>query len=111
VIAKQEVKLSEFGYVQAWWHHDYSTSKGGHASSSTRSRHNRNGNCLQEWPSAAALAALTTPPATPSSYVQPLMPTVGGLLQSTYGEFELWMGTGGRPLYDWTGLNSKWVMK
>jgi hypothetical protein len=61
-------------------------------------------------PSAAALAALTTLPATPSSYVQPLMPTMGGLLlQSTYGEFELW--TGGRPLYDWTGLDSTWVTK
>jgi hypothetical protein len=49
-------------------------------------------------PSAAALAAVTTLPATPPSYVQPLMPTMGGLLQSTNGEFKLWMG--GRPLYD-----------
>jgi hypothetical protein len=54
-------------------------------------------------PSAAASLASTTLPATPSSYVQPLMPTMGGLLQSTYGEFEPWMG--GRPLYDWTGLD------
>ena len=76
----KEVKLSKFGYVQAWCH-DYSTSK--HP-------------CLQhqeqaqqeQQPSAAALAALTTLPATPPSYVQPLMPTMGGLLQSTNGEFE-----------------------
>jgi hypothetical protein len=61
-------------------------------------------------PSAAAMAALTTLPATPSSYIQPPMPTMGGLLQSTYGQFELWMG-GGRPLYDWTGINMMWVMK
>jgi hypothetical protein len=81
----KDVKLSKFGYVQAWCH-DYSTSK--HC-------------CL--WlppapgagatgmvPSAAAMAALTTLPATPSSYLQPLMLTMGGLLQSTYGEFEPW---------------------
>jgi hypothetical protein len=60
-------------------------------------------------PSAAASAALTTLPATPSSYVQPPMPTMGGLFQSTYGEFEPWMG--GRPLYDWAGLDLTWVTK
>ncbi len=41
-------------------------------------------------PSSAAMAALTTLVAAPS-YVQPLTPTMGGLLQSTYGEFEPWM--------------------
>jgi hypothetical protein len=100
----KDVKLSKFGYVQAW-HHDYSTSK--HC-------------CL--WlppapgagatgmvPSAAAMAALTILPATPSSYLQPLMLTMGGLLQSTYGEFERWMER--RPLYDWTGLDSTWLTK
>jgi hypothetical protein len=49
-------------------------------------------------PPSPAMAALTPLPATPSSYIQPLMPTMGGLLQSTYGEYEPWMG--GRPLYD-----------
>jgi hypothetical protein len=34
---------------------------------------------------------------------------MGGLLQSTHGEFEPW--TGGRPLYDWSGLDSTWVTK
>jgi hypothetical protein len=48
-------------------------------------------------------------PATSSSYIQPPTPIMGGLLQSTYGEFEPW--TGGRPLYDWSGLNSTWVTK
>jgi hypothetical protein len=28
---------------------------------------------------------------------------MGGLLQSTYGEFEPWLGE--RPLYDWIGLD------
>jgi hypothetical protein len=59
---------------------------------------------------SAAMAALTPLQAAPSSYVQPLMLTMGGLLQSTYGEFELWMG--GRPfMSDWTGLYLMWVMK
>jgi hypothetical protein len=49
-------------------------------------------------PPSAAMAALTPLPATPSSYIQPLMPTMGVLLQSSYGENEPW--TGGRPLYD-----------
>jgi hypothetical protein len=60
-------------------------------------------------PSAAALAALTTLPRTLPSYVQPLIPTMGGLLQSTNGQLEPW--TGGRPLYDWTGVDSTWVTK
>jgi hypothetical protein len=60
-------------------------------------------------PPSPAAAALTPLPATPSSYIQPLMLTMGGLLQSTYGEYEPW--TGGRPLYDWSGLDSMWVTK
>jgi hypothetical protein len=38
------------------------------------------------------MAALTPLPATPSSYIQPPTPIMGGLLQSTYGEFESWTG-------------------
>jgi hypothetical protein len=53
--------------------------------------------------------AVLTLPATPSSYVQPPMLTMGGLLQSTYGEYEPW--TGRSPLYDWSGLDSTWVTK
>jgi hypothetical protein len=34
---------------------------------------------------------------------------MGRLLQSTHGEIEPWMG--GRSLYDWSGLDSMWVMK
>jgi hypothetical protein len=34
---------------------------------------------------------------------------MGGLLQSTYGEFEPW--TGERPLYDRSGLDTTWVTK
>jgi hypothetical protein len=34
---------------------------------------------------------------------------MGRLLQSTHGEFEPW--TGGRPLYDWSGLDTTWVTK
>jgi hypothetical protein len=62
-------------------------------------------------PPSPAMAALTLP-ATPSSYVQPPMLTMGGLLQSTYGEYgeyEPW--TGRSPLYDWSGLDSTWVKK
>ncbi len=60
-------------------------------------------------PPSPAAAALTPLPATSSPYIQPLTPIMGGLLQSTHGEFEPWMG--GRPLYDWSGLDSTWVMK
>jgi hypothetical protein len=58
---------------------------------------------------SATTAALMPLPATPSSYIQPPTPIMGGLLQSTYGEFEPWMG--GRPLYDWSGLDTTWVTK
>jgi hypothetical protein len=58
---------------------------------------------------SATTAALTPLPATPSSYIQPPTPIMGGLLQSTYGEFVQW--TGGRPLYDWSGLATTWVTK
>jgi hypothetical protein len=54
-------------------------------------------------PPSAATAALAPLPATPSLYIQPLMPTMGGLLQSTYGKFQPWMGA--RPIYDWSGLD------
>jgi hypothetical protein len=54
-------------------------------------------------PPSAAMAVLTPLPATTSSYVQPPTPTMGGLLQSTYGEFEPW--TGGQDLF-MTGLDS-----
>jgi hypothetical protein len=61
-------------------------------------------------PPSPAMAALTPLPATPSSYIQPPpMTTMRGLRQSTYGEYEPW--TAGRPLYDWSGLDSTWVMK
>jgi hypothetical protein len=56
------------------------------------------------------MAALMPLPATPSSYIQPPTPIMGGLLQSTYGEFEPWTGRG-RPLYDWSGLDMTWVTK
>jgi hypothetical protein len=36
---------------------------------------------------SATTAALTPLPATSSSYIQPPTPIMGGLLQSTYGEF------------------------
>jgi hypothetical protein len=58
---------------------------------------------------SATTAALTPLPATPSSYIQPPTPILGGLLQSTYGEFEPW--TGGRPLYHRSGLDTTWVTK
>ena len=58
---------------------------------------------------SATTAALMPLPATSSSYIQPPTPIMGGLLQSTNGEFEPWMG--GRPLYDWSGLDSTWVTK
>jgi hypothetical protein len=38
-------------------------------------------------PPSAAMAALTPLPATPSSYIKPLMLTMSGLLPP-YGEFE-----------------------
>jgi hypothetical protein len=60
-------------------------------------------------PPTTTTAALMPLLATSSSYIQPPTPIMGGLLQSTYGEFEPW--TGGRPLYDWSGLNSTWVTK
>jgi hypothetical protein len=60
-------------------------------------------------PPPPAMAALMPLPATSSSFIQPPTPIMGGLLQSTYGEFEPW--TGGRPLYDWSGLNTMWVTK
>jgi hypothetical protein len=104
----KEDKLSYFRCAQGW-HHDYSTRKCCHASSTSQEQVQQEW-CLQELvPSAATSAALTTLPATASSYAQPLMPSMGGLFQSTNGEFEAWIG--GRPLYDWTGLNSTWVMK
>jgi hypothetical protein len=58
---------------------------------------------------SASMAALTPPPATSSFYIQLPTPIMGGLLQSTYEEFEPW--TGGRHLYDWSGLDSTWVTK
>jgi hypothetical protein len=103
----KEVKLSkQIGYVQAWCHDTppanitVPPAQGAGATGIAPSG--------MAPPSSAAMAALTPLLATPSSYVQPLTPTMGGLLQSTYGEFEPW--TGGRPLYDWTGLDSTWVI-
>jgi hypothetical protein len=60
-------------------------------------------------PPTTTMVALSPLPATSSSYIQPPKPIMGGLLQSTYGEFGPW--TGGRPLYDWSGLDSMWVTK
>jgi hypothetical protein len=47
---------------------------------------------------SATTVALTPLPATSSSYIQPPTPIMGGLLQSTYGEFEPWTGARKNPL-------------